>query len=209
MKVYLVVSSVLLMLLSAACKQKAKPGIQAIAVKAFFPVNVATSKGIGDLDVMRKCARELILHRQQTKREDLFDLTYYYILPFALNQNDRREAPKEYEGTWIKFQKDYTYSYGQYNSDIGTGIYHYSPSDQTLIMLDEDQSIQPKMWQLLSNSEFYNFNGRPIKVVNENGTNKLLTDNLSNDRYLNTQEIIAHAPNGTQLLMKLSEEIPD
>ena len=64
------------------------------------------------------------------------------------------ERPKPVEpGYYIKFEDDFSYSYGQYQDVQGGGKYHLTfntDDDPKLIMVDDNPSKYPEEWSILS-----------------------------------------------------------
>jgi len=76
-------------------------------------------------------------------------------------------------------------------------------------MLDDDEQIEPKMWSLLSNSDFFNFLGHPIILIEDSqGNGQVLMNNFANDGFLDQQHILAQANNGMQIMMTKVEGRP-
>ena len=180
-----------------------------LTIKRSFPFNEPKITDQKVISQLRSYALDLITKRQENMKEDLFDLTYYYVSPRGFSNLNKVTGQQAYTGYWAKFDKDYTYQYGIRDQVIGDGVYHYAGSDTKLFMLDNDRQIEPKMWNIKSNSEFFNFLGRPIIVVEDaSGHGQLLMSNFSNDGFLNTQKIIVQSGNGTQIMMLLLEQKP-
>jgi len=200
------------MVLMTSCDtDKGKPTTDPalFAQKLTFPFNTPKVKGQAAITMLRDHVRDLILLRQRNQEGDLFDLTYYYITPRGFSNLDRRVGPDAFAGFWAKFKKDYTYEYGIRQEKIGSGIYHYGGSDDKLFMLDDDEQIEPKMWSLLSNSDFFNFLGHPIILIEDSqGNGQVLMNNFANDGFLDQQHILAQANNGMQIMMTKVEGRP-
>lgn len=50
-------------------------------------------------------------------------------------------------GEWLKFNDDFTYAYGKYNEEYGTGKYHHSFDSSLLLMIDDDANKIPKEYK--------------------------------------------------------------
>ena len=180
-----------------------------LAKKLSFPINIPKAKE-GSLPIIREHVGDVIRERQRSMKESLFDLTYYYIQPQYFSNLNVMNTGEELRRHWIKFEDDYKYEYGIGPELVGSGTYHYAPSDQRLLILDNDPQVEPKMWTILSNSEFMNFLGHPLLVAKAgSGKDFLLQDNFSNDPYIESLgKLVAEAHNGMQIKMMLLENQP-
>ena len=174
--------------------------------KSSYPFNTPKVSDQQSIVQLRKHMEELIALRQKNGQRDLFDLTYYYLIPYGFANEDSIRPIEASEGYWIKFKEDFTYQYGSFEEVEGSGMYHYTESDFKLLMLDDDEQIEPKFWEVRSNSDYFNFIGQPIIVIMDNKEQeRILMSNFSNDGYLATQKIMVEAQNGMQILMKKQE----
>ena len=78
-------------------------------------------------------------------------------------------------GYWIKFEEDFTYQYGYYGALAGTGIYHYRNDDEAMLMLNDDETLEPKSWVLRTNGRAFALVGRHDFGVNNGMQIKLAT----------------------------------
>ena len=179
------------------------------AQKIKFPFNTPKAKE-GSIEKLRLHVEKIIKARQANMKEELFDLTYYYINPQYFSNLNVMNTGEEFVRHWIKFENNYTYRYGIGPDVIGSGIYHYAPSSKRLMMLDDDVQVEPKMWSLLTNSEFMNFLGHPLLVVrDQTGNEFMMMENFANDRLLEQAgTMVAEAHNGMQIKMILLENAP-
>jgi len=176
--------------------------------KIAFPFNLPKAKEGDDMDAVRSKFKDLILERQKNVSGDLFDITYYHVAPHGFANLRKRIGPKAFVGQWMKFEQDFTYTYGVYDKVIGSGIYHYTDQDFFLMLLDSDKQIEPRLFSLQSNSEFFNFIGRPIMFVDDGTGENLLLGNWANDAYLANLQINHKVENGMQIMMKMLDEKP-
>ncbi len=209
---YLVFIFFIGLMMTACDQQGSTPATspELYAKKLSFPFNTPKAKA-GSLDKLREAVSNLITVRQKSMKEEVFDLTYYYITPQYISNNNVIDASGEFAKHWVKFENDYTFAYGIGPEPIGTGVYHYAPSQQRLIMLDDDALVEPKMWSILANSEFMNFLGHPLLLIRDRQDNEfLLMNNFANDQYINNiGQMVAEAHNGMQIKMLLSENAPE
>ena len=211
MKISVTLSFLSLLLLISSCNinEDKVDGNSTLQERQDFPFNKSTLGDATQLSSLRSKVSILIAKRQKSIQEDLSDLTYYYAMPHGTNRTGRPVAPQEFLGMWIKFENNYTFSYGKEKKLYGNGVYHYSPTDRILIMLDDNDQIEPKMWEFLFNSESFNFVGRPLIVIKDKKEQEfVLTSNFWNDAYLNNVETLLQVPNNSQILMNLSENKP-
>ncbi len=209
--IYLVLSALLTTLVCSSCtEKKIAYDPEVFQQKLAFPFNTPKVPQDVSLPDLRKRVKDLILQRQKEFKEDLFDLTYYYIKPQYLSNRGRVDPSIKYDGYWIKFENDYTFRYGIYQRELSSGIYHYSSSTQLLLMLDDDENVEPKLWTVLSNSEFINMMGHPLIVIRSaQNVEFILLSNWANDTYLEQAgTILAEAHNGMQIKMELLENRP-
>jgi len=176
--------------------------------KIMFPFNLPKAKEGDDMKVIRSKMKDIIEERQQKVKGDLFDITYYYISPHGFANLRKRTGPQAFVGQWMKFETDYTYTYGVYDKVIGSGIYHYTDQDFFLMLLDDDSHIEPRLFSLQSNSEFFNFIGRPIMFADDGTGENLLLGNWANDAFLASIKVNIKVENGMQIMMKMMDEKP-
>lgn len=62
--------------------------------------------------------------------------------------NGAMSKPGEYDGAWIDFKKDATYTYGKKNQVLGYGKYNYSFERAELLMVDNEESEKPQEWSV-------------------------------------------------------------
>lgn len=66
----------------------------------------------------------------------------------ALLAGESMSKPGKYDGYWINFEDDLTYSYGHNNKIQGSGIYNFKVDNQRLVILDNDKRIKPQSFSL-------------------------------------------------------------
>lgn len=99
------------------------------------------------------------------------DLWHYN---FALSVTD---TPDEniYEGYWIDFEDDFSYTKGYYNDVVATGYYDYDNDSKILEIIPEEGDDEPSQWTIKTNGEViiligtskYGNNATQIKLVRE------------------------------------------
>jgi len=116
-----------------------------------MPINLQKSATYASLEEARLQADALIAHRVQNDPDPLSMVTSPYWIWAGFFDGKGMIHPDKLTGQWLKFDEDFTYSYGLYDALNGTGKYHYRLDDGSLIMLDDNEKLQPKEWQLQSN----------------------------------------------------------
>ena len=198
-------------LLLFACTEKAvqRSSPELFAKKLAMPFNLSKADPSVSLKFVRDEVRKTILERQKTIVENKMDLTYYYLAPQFLSNLGKVDPSIKYEGYWLKFEENNTFKYGIYDDIIGSGIYHYNPVSELLIMLDDDEQVEPKMWSFKYNSEFANLLGHPFIIKQANGVPYVIMKNWADTPYLDTLgKSLAEVHNGMQLKMILYEQQP-
>jgi len=147
--------------------------------KIYFPFNLPKAKENANVEIIRSKFKDLINLRRDNLTSDLFDLTYNFVGP-----------------------------YGFANLKRGGGLYHYSEKDGFLMLLDDDKKVEPRLFSIQYNAEFYNFIGRPIMFINDGHSENMLLANWSNDAFLETVTITHRIENGMQIMMKMLDEQP-
>lgn len=199
----------LAMLLLVSCEEKeVTSSPEELRQKLSFHINVQKAREGDDIKYLRKFIKKTIKGRQKSLPGQLWDLPTFHLTPYGVAVNGGRAKPKDAEGMWYKFNKDYTYAYGRYDNVVGSGIYHYADSDEFLVMLDNDGQIEPKLFKLLSNSEMFNFVGQPIMLIDDGKGERMLWKNFAQDGFLETVKINHQLHNGSQIVMKMEATRP-
>lgn len=68
-----------------------------------------------------------------------------YLFVFNGSKISKKE---EYIGDWIDFKNDFTYEYGNYDQIQGNGRYHYSMDKTQLVMVDNNDKLNPQEWDI-------------------------------------------------------------
>jgi len=176
--------------------------------KIQFPFNLPKAKKGDDVAGIRSRFKKVVDLRRNNLTSDLFDLTYNFITPHGFANLRKRKGAASFRGQWVKFEKDFTFRYGMYDKLIGGGLYHYSDQDGFLMLLDDDEKVEPRLFSIQYNSEFYNFIGRPIMFIDDGNGENLLLANWSSDGFLEKVKINHRVENGMQIMMKLIDEKP-
>jgi len=116
-----------------------------------FPISIQKGGTYKSLEQIRVQAMTLISDRAKNEPEAFSIITSGYWHPEAVVNGREIHGTGSYEGYWIKFEDDLTYSYGVYGDLLGTGQYHFRLEDETLYMLDSDVEQEPKVWSAKAN----------------------------------------------------------
>lgn len=93
---------------------------------------------------MKEDAEVIINHRyKETDRKsfiildkDLWEFEFIF-------SGKKMSAINQFEGYWIDFSEDLTYTYGRFEEVLGNGKYTYSLSTGLLLLIDNSQHIKP------------------------------------------------------------------
>ena len=155
MKIFRIVSIVLISALVVACGGNNKP-VSTIPQTQLvegpdLPINIHKEATYTSLAEVRNQCAALIQHRIKNDPDPLAMVTQPHWIWGGFFDGKEMIHPKELTGQWLKFEDDFTYSYGWYEDVNGTGSYHYRLDDQSILMLDDNDEFQPKEFQLQSN----------------------------------------------------------
>ncbi len=119
-----------------------------------------------DIAKMRNSALSIIEHRKKEEPESyqIIDADmWHYDLVFGGKEISK---PGEYAGHWIDFNHDFTYTYGYYDEQKGSGRFHYKQEVSHLVMLDNDESKAPEEWEAKFAGNVMVLVGRPTYEKN-------------------------------------------
>ncbi len=140
-----------------------------------IPVNIQRGGKFESLEEIRLQAKATWDLRKSQENEAYSMITYGYLTPeFVFNKGEMSKAG-EYEGFWMDFKEDFSYEYGYYDETLGGGIYHLRLDDLALLMLDNNEEMEPKVFQANSNGLAMSFSGRHDFGVNNGLNMKLMT----------------------------------
>lgn len=178
MKIFRIVAIGLTLGLLFACgdsttKTPPNPNAKAIVEGPVMPINIKKSAQYESLASARREAQSLIQHRKTTHPNPMAMVTQTYWTWAGFFDGKEMMHPDRLLGQWLKFEDNFSYSYGYYDDVNGTGIYHYRIDDDSLLMLDDDETKQPKEWQLRSNGTAIVLEGRHGFSINNGMQMKL------------------------------------
>lgn len=139
-----------------------------------LPINIQKGGDYKSLQDIRNQTRAMIDFRVSENPEALSMITYGYWEPEFVFNAGKMSKEFEYLGYWIDFKEDFTYEYGYFNKTEGTGKYHFRLDDFAMLMLDDDEELEPKVWTanhngdamaLVGKHDFGINNGMQIKMI--------------------------------------------
>ena len=145
-----------------------------LPVEEWFPLSIQKGSEFDDPDLLRAQALSIIDYRIQNSEKALSMMTYGYWWPEFVFNKDKITQEGHYDGYWIKYEDDYSYTYGKYDVTWGGGKYHYDLDKKELRLLDNDSEQEPKVFQGNYNGEIMSYigmhefgvnNGLQIKMV--------------------------------------------
>jgi hypothetical protein len=123
-----------------------------------FPLNMHKGGRYKSLEQIRLQALSIISHRNKEEPEALSMITGQYWMPEFVFDGQKMSGQDQFKGYWLSFEEDFTYSYGVNEKKLGKGRYHFRLDDKSLYMVDDDVSLEPKVWTA-------NHNGRAIALI--------------------------------------------
>jgi len=107
---------------------------------------------LSEISSMRQQGLSLINHRLKNGAEsyaiieaDTWEYEFYF--------HGEMSKPGEYDGVWIDFKPDHTYTYGNKGTVQGAGRYNYHFERQELLMVDNENNQKPQEWQVKSGGD--------------------------------------------------------
>lgn len=78
-----------------------------------------------------------------------------------VHDGNEMSEPGDYDGYWLDFEEDLTYSYGYKNEVQGKGTYDYNVEKSDILMVDDDPKIKPRNYEVKMGGEVLIVVGRP------------------------------------------------
>lgn len=104
-----------------------------------------------------------IKEKVQNPWQALTEVIWEYQFIFA---GSDKSKPGELEGRWIDFADDFTYTYGYFQDTQGKGRYHYTPADQTILLVDDNSKIKPNEYKIIMATNIMILQGTSIYADN-------------------------------------------
>lgn len=175
---YIYLSLIILLGLFVSCDQtnskKGTTTYKEVDESKVFPVSIQKEGEFSDLDAIRARARSIIDHRAVNGDKPMSMLTYGYWNPEYVFNAGKMSQENQYAGYWIKYEDDFTYTYGAFDDVMGAGRYHFRLEDSQLIMLDDDVDQEPKVWTANNNGEMMSYVGTHEFGVNNGMQMKMI-----------------------------------
>ena len=173
---YLLCAFVLGLIVSCVTDGKDKKKAKSLTdpMELVFPLEIQKGGDFKSVAEIRLQALSMIRNRIEIDPEPLSMITYGYLVPEAVFNGKAMSRKDAYLGHWIDFKEDFTYEYGCFEKTFGGGEYHLRLDDGILLMLNNDESYEPKTFTLNSNSEAFALVGQHDFGVNNGMQIKML-----------------------------------
>lgn len=116
----------------------------------------------------RSQARSVIEHRKLTEDKPMAIMVANYWEYEFVYKKQKMSAEGEHAGEWIKFEDDFTYTYGKYDDVQGSGTFHHSFDNYMLVLLDDKKNVEPVEYETKFGQEVMILVGRP--TFGQNGS---------------------------------------
>ena len=71
------------------------------------------------------------------------------IFEYDFIHDGRKMSPSgKHKGEWLDFKGDHTYTFGKNKNQMGSGRYHYDFEKQLLLMIDDNENVNPQEWEI-------------------------------------------------------------
>lgn len=129
-----------------------------------------------NLPGFRAHAKELVKTRGAKEKALAFVTSDHWAYEGFFDGNEMKRQ-SDYQGHWIKYEDDHTYTYGKYNEVHGSGQYHYSLDTDKMIMVDDKDDMMPEEWEIKAQDEvmvmvgagYFGNNPKQCKMLRWNG----------------------------------------
>lgn len=153
-----------------SCKQAAPPE----AIKISGNENKTPQQIEKGIKNARSSAVSILDHRIQSTEGKSFSAITSGVWEYEfVFDGDKMSSPGDYDGVWIDFNDDHTYSFGKLEKVEGRGKYHYGLDNALLLLLDNRDSELPVQYEvkfagdamvLVGNNEYGN-NPKQMKLA--------------------------------------------
>lgn len=124
----------------------------------------------------RAHAKELVKERSSKEKAMATMTTDHWAYEFVFSGSEMSKKGA-YDGHWLKFEDDHTYTYGVGEQVNGAGKYHYSIQTDKMIMVDDRDDMMPEEWEIKAQDEvmimvgsgYFGNNPRQCKMLRWNG----------------------------------------
>jgi len=128
-------------------------------VKTPSKLTVADSKVIGHeeeekADLKKRSQALAVLDHRIKNDPETYAIIEAGVLNYLFVFNGSKISKSEdYVGDWINFKDDFTYEYGNFDTVQGEGRYHYSMDKSQLVMVDNNEKLNPQEWDIKSGGD--------------------------------------------------------
>ena len=137
-----------------------------VKIEQAFPLSIQNKGYTQELSTIRAQARTLIDHRAETADGPYAMMTVGYWYPEFVFNSGTMSKEFQYEGYWIKYNDDFSYEYGKYEDEYGSGRYHFRLDDKSLLLVDDDIEKEPKSFTANYNGDVMAYIGKHDYGVN-------------------------------------------
>jgi len=117
-----------------------------------------TTLNYEDAQNRSQAASVIEFRKKEEGKAMAFLVSGYY--EYDLIFDKKMSEANAHKGEWIKFEEDFTYTYGKYGKQQGSGKYHHSLSSGMMVMLDDDPNKVPKEYEVKQGNAFMIMVGR-------------------------------------------------
>ena len=146
--------AVLSVVVCLSCNQSGQNGYVKAPDSLLNPINIQKGGDFGSLQTIRAQAKALIEYRINQEGNPLSLVTYGFWQPEYVFNDGGFSEEGQYNGYWIQFNDDFSYQYGYYDDTHGGGQYHMRFEDFQMVLLDDNDEIEPKIWDVMHNGEY-------------------------------------------------------
>lgn len=144
-----------LLLISCNDKVERPAPILENKTKKLDPVNTDKPANTSNRDLpppeviatQRAQALSILNHRLKNDK-DSYEIVESGIWEYEFVHSGTMSKPGEYEGVWIDFKPDHTYSYGTKDKVEGSGKYNYHFERGEVLMVDDLNTKKPEEWSI-------------------------------------------------------------
>lgn len=133
---------------------------------AFHPVSVEKDLTTYDLESIRGFVAQQVEYRIKEKPKDILMISNdWWMIEGYYNAGEVSSAAND--DYWFKLNEDHTYMLGNGSEITEKGLCHFEESKGELLMLPNDESKQPKIWDIqFAGDQFVLFGTRTYGVNN-------------------------------------------
>ncbi len=115
-----------------------------------------------------------ILNHRLKNDSDSYEIVESGVWEYQFVHSGSMSKPGEYDGVWIDFKDDHTYTYGTKSTQQGSGKYNYHFERGEVLLVDNDSTKKPQEWtvkaqgdvMIMVGTSTYNDNHTQQKLIN-------------------------------------------